>query len=311
MSNLLRALRESQDRLESRARDVWSANIFSNPPIFKKISKKGKLSPAAYHTKPNLTPIGVSLFGEFLGVELELECGDGFEEAREEIVYESNIAINSFEPDSPFCIFKHDSSLKNGGAAGFEMCSRPASLEEHKKRWASFYNNIPEGVSISSRCGMHVHVSKNPLTTLQIGKIIEFIHNPKNVLFLTKIAGRASNDYSNYSDKKTAKFALHKYINSFSHRSALNPLNGSTIEFRLFASPINFNSFAKNIEFCHALVKYTAAGNYSIRESLSHANFVKFIDENRRFYPYLASFLNGLGYKVRNISTETITLESR
>lgn len=292
---------------------AWADEVFyAQPNIIKKKANQTRqqLAPLEYHQKPSFQPLGKSLFGEYFGVELELECSDSFVPLRNAIVFDCNELLNE---ESQFCIFKRDGSLKNSGDGGFEICTSPASLEYHKAKWVKFFNNLPEGLEASSRCGMHVHISKAPLTSLQIGKIIGFVHNPLNAQFLALVAGRPSNDYCEYKSNKTCKFALSKYINQFSHRSAVNVLNGATIEIRIFASTTNYASFIKNIEFCHALVKYAGSGNISIAESKNLKNFLQFINENRKFYPFLASFLSNRGYNktIKNIRESTIIFETR
>jgi hypothetical protein len=300
--------------------EAWGGNIFENAPVLIRKPKNKKLSPDSNHAaKPILTPVGIALFGDYLGVEMEFECAQGFDGFRDELVFDANISINGAQPNEPFCIFKHDGSLKgsrpdgSGGDYGFEMCSRPASIEEQKKRWKLFFNNLPEGMAVSARCGMHIHISKAALTPLQIGKIISFIHNPENGKFISKIAGRGSCTFSDFSVAKSCKHALRKYLSTFNHYSAVNILNGATLELRIFSGTTSFASFAKNLEFMHALAKFTVPGIVSIREARSVKAFVEFLSKNRKFYPYLVSFLanNGFGKTLKNIKGETRLLEVR
>jgi hypothetical protein len=272
----------------------WGGNIFSTVKRDKKTygsARSSKLKPAEYTSKPVLDPMGKVSYGqEYFGVELELEADATHSIYREEMAYDANRVLN--DRLEKFCIIKHDGSLQNG----FEICTRPATMACHKAAWQEFFDKLPAGLVATERCGMHIHVSKAALTELQIGKIISFIHNKENAKLIKKIAGRESCHYSNYSSPLKHRHALYKHINNFSHYSAVNVLNSNTVELRIFASTVNYALFIKNMEFFHALVKFAVPGTVSISDSTNRFAFLKFLNENRKFYPHLVSFLYENGY---------------
>lgn len=241
-------------------------------------------------TKPCFEPVGESLFGEYLGVELELEVGGKNFKFRDEIAYEINTILNS--DDKKYCLLKKDGSLD----CGFEICTRPCSLEHHRAVWTNFFNNLPPGLIASPKCGIHIHTSKDAMSRLQIGKILNFIHGPKNRKFVQLVAQRGSLKHCDFNMHKTMKHALPQYLGHFHHYSPVNLLNPNTVEFRMFASTTDLAEFLKNLEFCHALVKFTFPGVASIKAAANVNEFILFVKKHRLFYPNLVNFLSKKGY---------------
>src|SRR4051812_47009139 len=116
-----------------------------------------------YHDKPSFKCRGKSAFGLFFGVELEVEVDSDFQRAER-----AERVIKSLP--SNFAIAKKDGSVKKG----FEICSCPASLQYHSTAWDKFFEKATHGLRGFSgeNCGMHVHVSRASLSSLQIGKIV-------------------------------------------------------------------------------------------------------------------------------------------
>jgi hypothetical protein len=236
---------------------------------------------APYQTKPSFTPRGASLSKLFFGVELEVEVGDDSydrDEASEEVV---NCLGN-------FIITKYDSTVPQG----FEICSSPASLEYHNSAWNSFFDKtvkILKGFR-SPNCGMHVHISRIPLSNLQIGKILVFIYNPDNYKFIRRIAERDSFYHNNFGEKRSFVDAKPEKLHNDRH-TAVNLHNPNTIEIRLFKTNLKKNCFLKNIEFCHAIAKFTWPGQISLEKCKNWKHFVLFIKENKDIYPNLYNYL--------------------
>jgi hypothetical protein len=234
-----------------------------------------------YQSKPSFNCLGRSPYGVFFGVELEVEVKD-FD--KEDKAHQITDVVNGF------AITKHDGSLNYG----FEICSSPASLDYHENVWNGFFKEeILEGLKAfgTTTAGMHVHISRAPLSDLQIGKIISFIHNPENAKFIRRIAQRDSNKYNDYSKVKKVSSAHDKYLINEARYTAVNLLNKNTVEIRIFKSNLKRESFLKNIEFCAALTAFTWVANCSIKEAQSWRMFAKFVRKNRKFYPRLYSYL--------------------
>jgi hypothetical protein len=214
------------------------------------------------------------------GVELEVETTSS---DVSDAAYDCRRAIGE-----GFVITKHDGSL---GAGGFELVSIPAPLERHKRQWDSFLSNPPRGLrswETQNRCGMHVNVSRKPLSQLAIGKILVFINADENRSFVERVAGRPSCFYSDYR-KKTITDAR-RYTE---HREAVNLSNRERVEIRIFRGTLKKSSFMKNLEFVHAMVRFCRF------TGINHLDVYSFLDwfkGTRKDYPYLDQWLVSKGY---------------
>jgi len=236
-----------------------------------------------YSEKPSFKPRGKSPFGVFLGVELEVEVARDY--SRQDKAADVSDVFGSF------AITKHDSSI----AHGFEICSSPASLDYHTLAWNRFFNDEDtlDGLRAfnTKTCGIHIHISRAPLSSLQIGKMVVFIHNPENRKFIQRIAQRESNRYNNYVDGRKLTDATPKNCVKFQRHTAVNLLNPATVEIRIFKSNLSQSSFLKNLEFCQALVDFTWPGAHSVSESKQWKNFTRFVNKRRKAYPHLHAYL--------------------
>jgi hypothetical protein len=215
-----------------------------------------------------------------IGIELEVEGCESAEQAAE--------YIRQFLP-ATYCTLKRDGSL---GAGGVEIVTRPDSFGVHKNLWAPFFANSP-GRALSSwntgRCGMHVHVNRNMLSDLQIGKMLCFMNEPAAVNFISKIAGRAPGHWCKVHKKKISD--LHHEHDRY---TALNVTGPRTVEFRVFKGTLNADGFMKNLEFVQALVAFTAPASRSIADATSYRAFCNWLP--RKDYPMLHAFLKRKGF---------------
>jgi hypothetical protein len=151
-------------------------------------------------------------------------------------------------------------------------------------------------------CGIHIHVSRNALTMLQLGKIVQYVgHNEAG--FVEAVAGRPANSYTSFKPKKvTDGVVLNKpgqYVvgsnTSYFERSEAVNLTGSrgTIEFRMFRSNVSKAGFFKCIDFVQAVVDWTR--DVSIQH-LNNKHFIAFVMENRGKYPWLSKWLIAKNY---------------
>jgi hypothetical protein len=210
------------------------------------------------------------------GIELEVEGRNGDSYAAAEF------ARRHLSKD--YCVFKTDGSL---GAGGFEIVTRPDSVVYHKSNWQALFANSPSKMMSSwtnGRCGMHIHVSRRPLSELQIGKLLCFLNDPFNERFVVRVAGRRSDRWGRIEKKKVtdAKRTRDRYV-------ALNLTNDRTIEFRIFKGTLAAPTFFKNLEFVAALVEYTAPCGRSIQEAVSWRSFVNWV--SYKTYPCLYDWL--------------------
>ena len=174
----------------------------------------------------------------YLGVELET-------------LYSTKLDVESlysYNKKGELALLKEDGSIEG---PGFEIVTAAMSLDVQLDYWEGLIEQFGSKLIPHGSCGMHVHISRNPLSQLQIGKILVFLNEPANDWYIDQIAGRTANDYCERKPKKLEDVNCPQ-----SRYEALNLTNDSTIEFRLFASTNDYYLIASRIEFCYALTKY-------------------------------------------------------
>ena len=185
-------------------------------------------------------------------------------------------------------LMKSDGSIRNG----FEIVTCPATLDIHLDIFKKFYDNIPKDLKIANNVGMHVHISRRPLSQLTIGKLIEFLNRLDNKAFIHHIAGRIDNQYARMESDRTITF-LRKHRNGGNRYNALNLNNEKTIEVRLFATPMNYKEFASRLQFVQALVDYCspAQSNESLKKQTHYESFMHWLSSRKRMFPELSYHL--------------------
>ena len=178
-------------------------------------------------------------------------------------------------------IVKGDGSLDYGA----EIVTIPASLAKHKEWWPSVREKFPSSIRSwdTSTCGMHVHVSRKPLTQLQIGKMLVFLNAKSNRHWLDYLAGRGSTEYCNIYPKKfgdVKNYDEERY-------EALNLCNAGTVEFRVFRGTLNVQRILRNIEYVAAVVDYCGIARTSARDMEKFSTFIEFLGQERKTYPAL------------------------
>ena len=185
-------------------------------------------------------------------------------------------------------LMKTDGSIRNG----FEIVTCPATLDIHLDIFKKFYDNIPPDLKVANNVGMHVHISRKPLSQLTIGKLIEFLNRLDNKQFIHHIAGRIDNSYAKMNSDRTITF-LRKNRHGGDRYNALNLNNEKTIEVRLFATPMNYKEFASRLQFVQALVDYCspAQSNESLKKQTHYESFMHWLSSRRRMFPELSYHL--------------------
>jgi hypothetical protein len=183
---------------------------------------------------------------------------------------------------SNFAITKYDGSL---GSSGFEIVTIPATLKQHTKRWNDLLDSPPRGLRSwkNPKCGMHVHVSRDPLSLLTIGKILVFVNAPENKGFIVAIAGRESAGYAEIKAKKIVD--VKRGYNRF---EAINLTHPGTIEFRIFKGTLKKTSFLKNLEFVASSVAFCRQTGI---HQLDIPSFLAWFKPVRKDYPNLDQWL--------------------
>lgn len=231
-----------------------------------------------YHTDPldYLEFLGTPEYKLFLGVELEVECSSS----------PNDVARQWRDTDKTFLICKHDGSLNNG----FEIVTAPAALDVQQAHWTTLLSDTTLTRSLTSwdtsTCGMHVHVSRKPISALTLGKILVFINSPKTQGKITRLAGRYSPQWAEISEKKlTAGTTRNR-----NRYEAVNLQKGTTIEFRIFKGTLDGKHVLANIEFCHAVVCWTMQA--SLRDCESWDAFWSYVSKQPKTYKHLIAYMS-------------------
>ena len=213
----------------------------------------------------------------YLGCELEYETNN-----------RNRAQLNVGKLMHGHALMKSDGSIKNG----FEIVTCPATLDIHLEIFKKFYDNMPPDLKIEKNVGMHVHVSRKPLSQLTLGKMTEFLNRMDNKQFIAHIAGRIDNSYARMNDERTVTFPW-KHRNGGDRYNALNLNNSNTVEVRLFATPMNYKEFASRLQFVQALVDYCmpAQSNESLKKQTHYQAFMHWLSSRRRMFPELSYHL--------------------
>ena len=188
-----------------------------------------------------------------------------------------------------FVIIKRDGSLR----CGFEICTRPASIKEHRAQWKRFFaasGQIP--IQILDSCGLHVHVARRGLSDLTVAKIVCFVNAYHNRRFIRCIAGRSENTFAQIKKKKMTNAS----VCSGDRYEAVNICCSETIEFRLFKGTLQEAHFFKALEFCDAMRVFCSPGARSLRESMRRSEFTHFVKQNQKWWPHLSAFIDAKWY---------------
>jgi len=245
---------------------------------------KKKLNPYTYKPVPMFKRTESDLEKRALhfGTEVEIEMAGKHDDVKAAL---SKIG----EADKEYGLFycKQDACIKNG----FEVVSHPFTLNwmnQHRDAFDSMFNlsEVMQGFEATS-CGMHIHMSADAFTDLQMFKFMRWFYvNREYIRALSrrpkgKLEGWASMKVPD--DKKMLSYALDKSKGMDTGRAALNVGSRQTIECRIFRSTLSPTTYYGNIEFLQSLFDYTR--NSGIK--------------NTRFAPYM-EFVQARGSTYKN-----------
>ena len=211
----------------------------------------------------------------FYGIELEIE-GD-------------KELLENMQKD--FFYYKQDGSLD----AGFELVTHPLSwiwIKKNKssiKEMLQYFRNNSCKSHDTTTCGIHIHISRNKISDIQLSKICNFFtYNQK---FVLKISQRVKENLDSWSSLTTENKSAVKYVKDGNYRRyvAINLQNKNTIEFRIFRGNLNFNSFMKNLEFINSIIEFTNVTGYSKSSDINL--YYKFLSSHKNQYRNLINFI--------------------
>lgn len=153
-----------------------------------------------------------------------------------------------------------------------------------------------DGATTEDCCGIHIHVSRNRTSDLQIAKLELVLDHDLD--FCQGIAGRhySSNGYVGKSDnankfKPSRKKMTSKYV-------PVNYLHATTFEIRIFASRLDFKNVLAKVEFLESFLEFS--NSFGILDfkynTLIQLGFPQFIEKNKKTYPNFHKMLVDLDY---------------
>jgi hypothetical protein len=228
----------------------------------------------SYHNRarvgkqPFLHSVWTQRNDRFMGVELEVEVKDG---SIDDHVETLNAKLNDGEVGKRV-YFEADGSLTHG----FEIITNPMGLDGHYELWSALQDrDLTRGMRShdTSTCGLHVHVSRKNMHTMQLNKMNVFLNHPDNQELIKAVARRYDVNYARIAQKKLSN--AHKY--DIERRDALNITNDRTVEFRIFKGTLVHDTLLSAIEFANAVVNFTMPAS-SAGFHLSTQRFIDFID---------------------------------
>ena len=199
----------------------------------------------------------------YLGVELECDVGDEYDEGK---IYNAIEQIADEYEDELYC--KRDSSLSDVG--GVEVVSHPCSLRYHMKEfgWDNILNTLLEGTlrghDAKSSTGLHIHMDRRyfgdtqEIQDLNIAKLM-LIMSKFFSSHIVKFSRRKEDSLSwcndigltlDSNDDETSIIDKMKKCKDRGRYQCINLCNAKTIEFRIFRSSLNLNTFFACLQFC-------------------------------------------------------------
>lgn len=189
----------------------------------------------------------------WFGVELEVEVQHGSNISRLKSAKRilNHVNGSQIKKTDNNIFIENDGSLSHG----FEIITQPMGLDKHEALWhwvndKSLVKNLLSHKT--STCGLHVHVSRGNISTMQLSKMITFINHPDNRNLIEAIARRYGSGYAVMSDKKLGN----AWKSQYRRHEAVNVENDETIEFRIFRGSLKHQTIMACIEFVNALVEF-------------------------------------------------------
>ena len=163
--------------------------------------------------------------------------------------------FRSFEPGRAFTIGSQRSETRLG-RNGFEIITAPMGLDLQRELWARVLSlgTMKHFKSHdTSTCGLHVHVSRQGLTQMQIAKAIVFLNDDRTEGLVRCVARRYGGGYCQKRDNVKLSRHVAFDINRY---TMLNTLPSSTVEFRLFRGSLRLETVLGCVEFAHAVLDW-------------------------------------------------------
>lgn len=223
------------------------------------------------------------LFGIEIEVGVHLKNRHKFQEVYQQtsdVIYNNAITLY----DSSIDYIDKSNGIENQ-YKGFEIVSRPLTY----KNILGFIKHLSENRHPLLRCwevgttGIHIHVNKQFLSNIDIGKILIFINDKKNRKFIKMIAKREDGKYAKFVPRTMADYCDDS---PECHYYAINTNKPHTIEFRIFRGTLNQVTMLSYIQFVKSLIEYVKSNSIN---SLKYSDYVNWLMNTTTQYPELTS----------------------
>ena len=245
----------------------------------------------SYSYKP--TPIFRGDTDLYLGVELEIDGAGQSHENAQQIIDINNLL---------YC--KADGSLDNG----FEIVSHPCDLGYHTTfmYWDEILEkckNMGYTSHDAKTCGLHIHVSRDALgedTEEQertVQNILYFIEN--NWDKMLKFSRRTQEQLNRWASRygiengEEPEELLKKAKQDRNRYRAINLLNYSTIEFRLYRGTLNNITFFATLQLTNYICEFCKACEDIQKTGWN--DFLQYVEENAEYNAELLEYLKKRG----------------
>jgi hypothetical protein len=237
----------------------------------------------AYHENPHMIFRGNPTDGIRYGFELETEPVEGLPRYD----FETAKALRKIDPIEKIYWLSRDGSLSHGG---FEIITQPADYELTRENIKIISKILIDGAQMRShaggRCGFHIHVTKAPISSLHLYKIMNMIYaNPE---LLIPISQREDLHYCRLDKESDTIVTEAKYKTSDHSRYTAVNVTKHTVEFRIFRGNIRAERLLKNLETVKSIIDFTR--DISLAE-VNREGYLKYVRYNQEQYSNLFSFL--------------------
>ncbi len=215
----------------------------------------------------------------YFGTEVEIEVDDDSD-------MDTALKLIAEKDSDGLFYCKSDSCINHG----FELVSHPFTfgwMKENDEAFSAMFSlgRIMKGWE-SINCGMHVHMSMDAFSNLQLLKFMKFFYANKS--FITALARRPEGKLEQWAHMNSPdsavlqKFTRRKRGSIGVGRAALSVENGDTIECRIFRSTLAPIAYYGNVEFLQALFDYTKTCGL---QQLHEDRFMSFVHDRAKGYP--------------------------
>lgn len=191
--------------------------------------------------------------------------------------------------------FKKDGSIHGG----YEIVTHPFTLQDAHKNipWKEILTWLRKNKATSyesGECGLHVHVSRNTLSSLDIAKIKLFFWRCRKEI--ERFSKRKNFEYCRIEpfSKDMVKHMVNGNYIQDGRRVAVNVENDKgTVEFRIFRGTLSYKRFMASLQFSEAICEFVKEyGVGAIDTDKAWGYFMEFLHKKGN-YKLLEDYLKG------------------